>query len=110
MLVQPLVENAIKHGLQNPTAGAKITVSFRMEKGSLVCEVDDNGIGRKASEKNRTEARKHSGLQITRDRLLVLSQIMKTTYAFEVIDKYDQSTNAALGTCVRFVIPFVEVK
>ena len=46
MLVQPLVENAVKHGIEPATAGGTICVSARRDDdGSLVVEVADTGCG-----------------------------------------------------------------
>jgi two-component sensor histidine kinase len=45
MILQPLVENAFKHGLSETTAGARIEVSARRAGDELVLQVCDNGTG-----------------------------------------------------------------
>ncbi len=45
MLLQPLVENSIKHGLEPRIAGGTITLRSRLEQGSLIIEVEDDGVG-----------------------------------------------------------------
>jgi two-component system LytT family sensor kinase len=45
MLLQPLVENSIKHGLEPRIAGGVITLRSRIEHGKLVIEVEDDGVG-----------------------------------------------------------------
>ncbi|KQV87612.1 sensor histidine kinase [Pelomonas sp. Root1237] len=45
LLVQPLVENAIHHGLEPKIAGGEIVVSARREADTLVIDVDDDGQG-----------------------------------------------------------------
>ena len=45
MLLQPLVENAIKHGLEPSVDGGKLRVSANAEGKQLVLVVDDNGLG-----------------------------------------------------------------
>jgi two-component system LytT family sensor kinase len=45
MLMQPLVENSIKHGLEPRIAGGTITLRSRLEDGRLVIEVEDDGVG-----------------------------------------------------------------
>ena len=45
MLLQPLVENCIKHGLASKVDGGSITLRSRVIKSRLVIEVEDNGVG-----------------------------------------------------------------
>ncbi len=45
LLLQPLVENSIKHGLEPKVDGGSIEVSARTDGGQLVLEVTDTGVG-----------------------------------------------------------------
>jgi two-component system LytT family sensor kinase len=45
MLLQPLVENCIKHGLSPKVEGGSITLRSRVIKSRLVVEVEDDGVG-----------------------------------------------------------------
>jgi two-component system LytT family sensor kinase len=45
MLLQPIVENAIKHGLAPRLAGGQIHIRTRRRDGRLAIEIDDNGMG-----------------------------------------------------------------
>lgn len=45
MLLQPLIENAIKHGLSPKIEGGSITLSSRLAGSKLVIEVQDDGVG-----------------------------------------------------------------
>ncbi len=45
LLLQPLVENSIRHGLEPNVAGGSIYVSARREGNMLVLEVTDSGVG-----------------------------------------------------------------
>ena len=45
LLLQPLVENAVKHGLEPSIAGGAVHISARIEGAMLVLEVRDNGLG-----------------------------------------------------------------
>jgi signal transduction histidine kinase len=45
LIIQPLVENSIKHGIYDKETGVKIQVSVREEQGKIVITVADDGIG-----------------------------------------------------------------
>lgn len=45
LLLQPLVENSIRHGLEPALEGGEIRVGARQEGGHLVLEVSDTGVG-----------------------------------------------------------------
>ncbi|HEV3317604.1 MAG TPA: histidine kinase [Candidatus Angelobacter sp.] len=45
MLLQPLVENSIKHGLSPKVDGGNITIRSRIQEGKLVVQVEDDGVG-----------------------------------------------------------------
>jgi hypothetical protein len=45
LLLQPLVENSIKHGLEPKVEGGRITVRAQREAQGLVLEVQDTGVG-----------------------------------------------------------------
>jgi two-component system, LytTR family, sensor kinase len=45
MLLQPIVENSLKHGLSSKLEGGEITIRTTMREGRLIVEVEDNGVG-----------------------------------------------------------------
>src|SRR3954470_17736492 len=45
MLLQPLVENSIKHGLARKVGGGRITITTRVRDGHTLIEVLDDGLG-----------------------------------------------------------------
>jgi two-component system LytT family sensor kinase len=45
MLLQPLIENSIKHGLEPRISGGTVTLRSRLEGDQLVVEVEDDGVG-----------------------------------------------------------------
>jgi LytS/YehU family sensor histidine kinase len=49
LLLQPLVENCIRHGLEPSLQGGEIRVSARHEGDQLVLEVSDTGVGSEPS-------------------------------------------------------------
>lgn len=93
MLIQPLVENAIVHGLVDKKEGNKeLSVRFEKKDGLCVIEIEDNGIGRHASTSTSKVSRKHGksrGMQITEKRLGMLHTPAGKKNTMEIIDKYD---------------------
>jgi two-component system LytT family sensor kinase len=45
LILQPLVENSLRHGLKDGGAGIDITIGARRENGSLILQVADTGTG-----------------------------------------------------------------
>lgn len=90
MLIQPYVENAIWHGLLKKEGEKNIYIRFYKKDKFLVCEVEDNGIGRvKANELNLTKQHKSLGTMITKEMFETLHKIKDTNYQVNTIDLYD---------------------
>ncbi|HEU4694502.1 MAG TPA: histidine kinase [Vicinamibacterales bacterium] len=66
MTIQPLVENALRHGIGSRIEGGVITISVRTEAGALVIDVSDDGVGFPPVHRERT------GLGNLRERLQAL--------------------------------------
>ena len=67
LLLQPLVENAIKHGVARRSGVGHIDISARRDHDKLVMEVRDDGVG--LSEDSLTALQKGIGVSTTRARL-----------------------------------------
>ena len=101
MLLQPFVENAIVHGMKGLTREGKILVKFKMKDGNLVCEIDDNGVGR--IENSSKPGHDSIGLKVVTDRLSKYSKF-KNYKNLQIIDKKNEDgTNA--GTKVLINLP-----
>lgn len=75
MLVQPLVENALEHGLSGRASGGHVEVSVEQEGDDLRVEVRDNGVGRAVAAKRRAHRMGRSlGLGLVRDRIRMMGR------------------------------------
>lgn len=77
MMLQPFVENAIKHGVPDLGADGEILVRFDLEGDRLICTISDNGIGREAAEervKGKSKTHESAAIQVITDRLRILNQ------------------------------------
>lgn len=74
LLLQPLVENAIRHGIAPRRAGGTVEIVARLQPGKLCLTVSDDGLG-------AGEVVEGVGLASTRQRL---RHLYGTAHAFEV--------------------------
>ena len=58
LMVQPLVENAILHGISPLKKSGELTIRFIREGSTLFVEVEDNGVGRKKAQKFKARIKK----------------------------------------------------
>jgi signal transduction histidine kinase len=84
MILQPMVENAFKHGLSETPSGGRVEVSARREDNELVLEIKDNGIGIRDQDPG-------IGMQNTRDRLHAL---YGDDYRLDLRNRDDGTTGA----------------
>ena len=91
LTIQPLVENALKHGIGHRREGGRIEIAAACEAGRLRVEVADNGDGLP------TPRREGTGLGNLRQRLSVL---YGTTASLSIDSNAD-------GTCARVDLPFM---
>jgi two-component system LytT family sensor kinase len=103
MLIQPFVENSIKHGLLHKTGDKKLSISFDLDpkEENLICVVEDNGIGREKSaelKSKRVQQHESFSTSATEERLKLLSQNANINDFVVYQDKVD-------GTIVTIKIP-----
>ena len=67
MLIQPLVENAVKHGMADRKSGGKIEISFEKVSDKMLVSIRDNGNG--FVEQNFSKKHESLGMSITEKRL-----------------------------------------
>ncbi len=102
LIIQPLVENAVLHGLENQLEGGMITVKAYVDNGHLHIEVADNGIGMNESQ---VEIIKQAIADQEEDRIGMrnVHQRIQIIYG-EQYGLHVQSV-PTLGTKIQFTIP-----
>ncbi|MFA6506864.1 MAG: sensor histidine kinase [Treponemataceae bacterium] len=100
LLLQPIVENAVKHGIQKKIGAGKVVISARNKKGETELTVTDDGIGmddeRVRSLFSEERGKKSIGLMNINARLV---NLYGPEYALSV------SSEIGTGTTVRMRIP-----
>ncbi|MCB0400779.1 MAG: tetratricopeptide repeat protein [Flavobacteriales bacterium] len=108
MLIQPFIENAIRHGISNLEQKGEIRLTLKQEDDKLTCIVIDNGIGREASMKRKQQSvqaqHRSMGMEITRNRLRNLWKKHGEQHDIEIEDLWDRNGNS-LGTTVKITLP-----
>jgi ligand-binding sensor domain-containing protein len=108
MLIQPFVENSMRHGLRHKTDGmGRICLRFQHLDDNLTVTVEDNGIGRKkaASYKTREHIEYQSrGMSLTADRIRMMNKKYGNGIRVEVKDLVD-AHGYAIGTRILLQFP-----
>ncbi|MFK8007143.1 MAG: histidine kinase [Saprospiraceae bacterium] len=105
LLLQPLIENAFKHGLFQKEGKGNIKINFELKGQLLLCTIEDDGVGRKkAAKKDDWKPKNYvsSGIENTRERLTILNDLnknIKEKSNIEIIDLHDDF-NHPIGTRV----------
>ena len=97
MILQPLLENAVKHGLAPRGQAGRIDVEARRGERELELVVRDDGVGLAPERSTRTDGRKGVGLVNTRARLSEL---------YGPIARLELSSGESGGTVARVRIPW----
>lgn len=109
MLIQPYLENAIKHGLLHRSGRKTLNLTFQVEEERLKITVDDNGIGRAQAEaiKARRNIQHQSfASKANEKRIEILNQMNDHKIYINIVDKYNAEQKAE-GTRVELFIPII---
>ena len=97
MLVQPLIENAIKHGIEPKRAGGTIWLSIQKIQNQLSIQVKDDGIGIQASQHGQQQNQGHG---------IALNNIKQRVRAlYENLGSVSITQPENGGFCVTILIP-----
>jgi two-component system LytT family sensor kinase len=102
MLLQPLVENSIKHGLSPKIEGGSIFLRSRLTESQLVIEVEDDGIGMGAAQL----LEKPTGLGGTGIGMANVAERLKVLYGDTARMTID--SNEGKGTLIRLRLPVLQ--
>lgn len=108
MIIQPFIENAIWHGLQQKLGSKKLSIYFYQEETDFItCIVQDNGVGRgQALQVKNTSSDSHQSkaIHIIHERIAILKKVFGFGPNIDILDLKDENGNA-LGTKVSIKLP-----
>jgi ligand-binding sensor domain-containing protein/two-component sensor histidine kinase len=108
MLIQPFIENSLWHGVSAKNRSIHVNIAFRKNGDTLICTIDDNGIGIDQAQKQKQEqgSRHQShGIANIKDRMKLLNEKYALKAHFSVADKKTAADPYAKGTLVTLYLP-----
>ena len=95
LLFQPIIENALWHGLMKKEGAKELRIQLRNKGKYLECTIEDNGVGRPSTKKalqseGGTKNRKSTGIANTQEKISVYNQLFHNGLNMELIDKVDR--------------------
>jgi LytS/YehU family sensor histidine kinase len=109
MILQPYVENSIRHGIRYRTDElGMINIKFQQSAPGIVCIVEDNGIGRMKAGTLKSQVHveyQSKGMSLTAERIQVLSRQYGEKVSIEIIDLTDELMKPS-GTRIVISFPF----
>ncbi len=108
LMIQPLTENAIWHGLMQNEGEKRLLICFSQLDDTICCTIEDNGIGIKRSEQLKLlnkPAHNSVGLSNLRNRIKIMNEKYDVGCSLEINDLSEQDEGKT-GTCavLRFNI------
>ncbi len=101
MLLQPLVENSIKHGLSSKVEGGRIVLRSRIIRDRLILEVEDDGVGMKGASKTDSTVIPGAGIGMAN-----VSERLQVLYGAAARITVDSKEGQ--GTLVRIRMPLLQ--
>ena|ERR1043165_8921205 len=104
LIIQTYIENAIWHGIV-PKEEGTIKIIVKENKEAILCEVDDDGIGREMSRINKpitTFLPGSKGVHLSQTRLDLEKMLNKTNASIETNDKYENDRSTGTRVIITF--------
>ena len=106
MMIQPLVENAIWHGLMNKSGNRELFICYKLRGDLLICEIEDNGIGIIQSTLQPKNGHQSFGIENIRHRLNLLNEKYHLDCSLQLKDKNDLNKRES-GTLATLTLPIL---
>lgn len=97
MFAQPFIENAVEHGLRHRSSGGLLKVDYSLQGECCIrIVIEDNGVGRQmAQQMEKKQNHQSLALNITHERIALLSRELKQQFSIQLIDLSDAEDKPA---------------
>jgi ligand-binding sensor domain-containing protein/anti-sigma regulatory factor (Ser/Thr protein kinase) len=102
MILQPYIENSIRHGLRPKKDGGLVEIHISKKQTELLISIKDNGVGL-SNATQRSNKHVSMGLKLTNERLGLLNKINNQQYKAEVYELTEEK-DGTTGTCVELIL------
>jgi sensor histidine kinase YesM len=96
LMIQPLVENAIWHGLMHQVGEKQISIRFHQNHDNIICSIEDNGIGIHESEKMKSvnkQPHRSVGLDNLRNRIKIMNEKFDMNCTLDIVDRSERDNH-----------------
>ncbi|MCH1436833.1 MAG: ATP-binding protein, partial [Flavobacteriales bacterium] len=106
LMIQPLIENAIIHGISASEGTGKIEVDFFNRQTHMEIVVRDNGVGFNGHNVNSSKSHSSIGLSVINDRLTLMKDYYKFAFHLKFSILYEDKENMR-GTKASLTLPLI---
>lgn len=103
LVIQPIIENALKHGIKDREDGL-VEVHFTLQQKQIECRITDNGVGFPTEVPGRKEGSR--GLGLIWSKLNIVEKLVKKPVQFRYGNRLNDK-GEVLGTESIFIFPFI---
>lgn len=105
MILQPLLENALLHGIMPSTIDGKVIINLKEQTNNLLISISDNGIGiiNSMALKETSNGHRSRGMELIRKRVAALSRFGSTAITITMAPAFESKKNP--GNMIILFIP-----
>ena len=104
-ILQPLIENAIWHGVSVLKTKKIIHIKCFRFNQNVVIEIDDNGVGINHAVQSKITSKREGSIINMRKRIALIREKYNFEIILEIIDKKDNVSATETGTIVKLILP-----
>ena len=105
LILQPIIENAIVHGLLPRKHGGRVDIRVYEDGNYVICEIEDDGIGRAASavyKQNSRSLHQSKGINLLEERISMYNRMHKSMSSMDTVDLLKDGKASGTLVIIKF--------